>query len=347
MSRKDSKKNVYIALCDMSPKVFKKAVMVEYRKAFGDSLISDEWRIDQLAEGNHCPPPKEDNEGYSEYCERLRKLWGKSGQVDETHRRWKDKHRNGVLERDYKLRIHKQLMELMNSHFLRNDYIDTGIPTEDCEQACKDLKAEKLDSLLEEVEGADWKYALISRHLRKPREKHLLFDAENVGFYINDLREKLNWDDVEAFFRFDTFMNLVYVDMGVISDGEEENLPDDTLNEERAVEEFVNKIYNLVDDVYQKWNGKTVQLGGRRGFVEVTIKRDELKKHIEQEKNNDFDELSQLCYPLTTKAKIDFCKYVAQLYKDGYFGKLPKNKLAESVGPIVGLTTGTVQGHLV
>lgn len=347
MSRKDSKNSHYLALCDISPEEFSKLTMGSYRKIFGEVFTSDEWRIDQLAVGNHCPHQKEANEKYSDYYERLKKLWGKSGQVEEIHRRWKAKHRNGVLERDYKQRIYQQLKELMNSHFLHKDYIDTGIPIEDCEQACKDLKSEELGCLLEEVEGADWKYALISRHLRKPDEKHLLCDAENVGFYINDMREKLNWDDVEAFFRFDTFMNLVYIDMGIISDDEEEHHSDGPSDEESAVNEFVSKLCKLADDVYREWNDKEVQLGGRQGMVKVTIKLDELKNHIEQEKTNNFDDLALYCYPPTSKTKVNFCKYVAQLHKSDYFGKLPKNKLAEKIALIVGLSPGYVQGCLV
>ena len=36
-----------------------------------------------------------------------------------------------------------------------------------------------------EIEGADWKYALLSQQLRKPNEKRVLVDENRSGFYID------------------------------------------------------------------------------------------------------------------------------------------------------------------
>ena len=320
-------------------------------RRFNDVALPSDDTIDRPENSDSLPPQKEADEDYSAYFNRLRKLWGKVFQVEETHQRWKTKHLNGVQERDLKRRIFIQLQELLKSGFLRNDYIETGMPEEDCKKAKEWLRREGWAGLLEEVDGAVWKLALLLRHLLKVKPVHcLLCDAGNVGFYISDMRERLRWEDVEAFFRFDTYMRLVYEDLNKLNDVEACNhrggSNDLEQQKERAVSDFVNKICQLADNVYSAWNGKEVNLGGQMGLAEVVVKRDELKSFIQNEQSKKFDELAERCFPSQAANKRKFCEYVKQLYETGFFGKLTKKELAKILAPIVGLAPGTVQGNL-
>lgn len=105
------------------------------RRRFIDVVLPSDDTIDRPVNNDSLPPQKEADENNSAYFNRLRKLWGKVFQVEETHQRWKAKHLNGVQERDLKRRIFIQLRELLKSGFLRNDYIETGMPDEDCKKA--------------------------------------------------------------------------------------------------------------------------------------------------------------------------------------------------------------------
>jgi hypothetical protein len=322
-----------------------------FSRHLNDVVLPFDDTIDRPENSDSLPPQKEADEDDSAYFNRLRKLWGKDFQVKETHQRWKAKHLNGVLERDLKRRIFIQLKELLKSGFLRNDYIETGMPEEDCKEAREWLGQEGWAGLLEEVDGAVWKLALLLRHLLKVKPVHcLLCDAGNVGFYISDMRERLRWEDVEAFFRFDIYMHLVYEDLNKLNDVEacnhEGGSNDLEHQKDKAVSDFVNKICQLADNVYSAWNGKEVNLGGRKGSATIVIKRDELKAHVKHARSENFEDLAELCFPPQADNKQKLCKYVAQLKQMGFLGNLPKKKLAEILAPIVGLKPGTVQGIL-
>lgn len=354
--KKDKDSKVFISFSipkDVSDKDFTESLGKKYeeiRRAFIHGLLSDDKIDQQSADGNH-PPQKKADQDCTAYLECLRNYWGHTVQVMDTHERWKAKHRNGVLERDLRQRIIIQLRELLKSGFLRKDYIETGMPEEDCKDARQWLKDEGLASQLGEIEGADWKLALLRRHLLQEQAMHcLLCAADNVGFYISEMQERLHWEDVEAFFRFDTYMHLVYEDMCKLNDEEESNQSRGARDSEQqkleAVKTFVGKILQLADDVYNAWNGKEANLGGRMGSATIVIKRDELKAYVKLAQSKNFEELAECCFPPKADNKLKFCKYVAQLYKRGYFGKLPKKELAKILAPIVELKPGTVQGNL-
>ena len=293
-------------------------------------------------------PAKDTKEDWADYFQRLFNRWGKAREIAETHNRWKAKHPNGLLEYDFMQRICRHLMELLESGFLRIDYIDTGLPDEDCRNARQWLEKYKWGNLLEEVEGAEWKCALMIRHLKKRTEQFLVFDENNVGFYIEDMREKLSWDDVEAFFRFYTSMQLILEDVNQLRNKkstESEDLDEDK-EKTKAAEEFVKKICKLADVVFEKCNGISVNLGGKKGFTTVTIKGKELKAYMDEYKKNHIDELLSMCYPPSSGDKKKLCEFVGSLYKKGYFGTLPKSRLAEHMSPIVGLGIGYIQGLL-
>lgn len=184
-----------------------------------DILIAQNY----LRTNRNIPTMKED-EDYTAYYNRLRNMWEGGSKVKEVHCSWMDKIKRfrGPLERHFKERKYTQIKKLFESNFLRNDYIDTGMPREDCEDARNRLKIEGWESLLDEVDGADWKLALLISHLLRSGQS-LLCDEDNAGYYINDMRKKLTWDDLEAFFRFDASTHLLYADLKVLNGGNEQD----------------------------------------------------------------------------------------------------------------------------
>jgi hypothetical protein len=112
------------------------------------------------------------------------------------------------------------------------------------------------------------------------------------------------------------------------------------------VEDFVGKIISLAESAYKEYNGKMVSPGVNQAEVKITILKDNLISLMEIKKKNKFDELLTLCYPVNGKSKARFCKYISQLQRKDYFGKLPNNLLAALLAPIVGLKEGSVKNYL-
>ena len=116
--------------------------------------------------------------------------------------------------------------------------------------------------------------------------------------------------------------------------------------QQKAVADFVDKIIILANEVYKKWNNERVTPAVHEPEVLIVIQKDELIKHMQDKQKTDFEELLELCYPENSKSKQFFCQYVVRLQKEGYFGKLPDNLLAEQLASVVGLATGTVANYL-
>ena len=116
--------------------------------------------------------------------------------------------------------------------------------------------------------------------------------------------------------------------------------------EQKAVADFVDKIIILANEVYKKWNNERVTPAVHEPEVLIVIQKDELIKHMQDNMKTNFEELLELCYPESSKSKQTFCQYVVKLQKEGYFGKLPDNLLAELLASVVGLAPGTVANYL-
>ena len=222
-------------------------------------------------------------------------------------------------------RIFIVLQELMESSFLKNDYIDTGMPQEDCKRALQELKEHGFQELCQ-MDGADWKFALLTRHLRKQGERRVIVDEHMAGFYIDEVREQIPEEAAEAFFRFATLTRLAYQELDQIKPTRKKD--EDMTPEQKAVEDFVGKIISLVESAYEKYNGEMVSPGVNQAEVKITILKDDLISLMEIKKKNKFDELLTLCYPVNGQSKARFCKYVSQLQRKDFFGKLPNNLLA-------------------
>jgi len=285
------------------------------------------------------------NEDYGTYYARLLTASYRAGEAVKIHETWKRRLMmgSGVTEQQCMQRILVVLRELLKSDFLLNDYIDTGIPNDDRKRAVKELRLLRFEELLE-IEGADWKYALLSQQLRKPNEKRVLVDENRSGFYIDEMREKLSDDALETFLWFATLTRLAYKELSQLKPdtGDDE----DKTPEQKAVEAFVGKIIRLANSAYEQYNGKMVSPGVNQAEVMIVIEKDKIANRMQSKMKNDFDELKDLCYPENAKSKARLCQYVSQLRRDNYFGKLPSKLLAKLLAPIVGLKEGSVKNYL-
>ena len=285
------------------------------------------------------------NEDYGTYYARLLTASYRAGEAVKIHETWKRRLMmgSGVTEQQCMQRILVVLRELLKSDFLLSDYIDTGVPMDDRKRAVKELQSLRFDELLE-IEGADWKYALLSQQFRKPNEKRVQVDENRSGFYIDEMHEKLTDDALEVFMWFATLTRLANKELSQLKPSKEDD--EDKTPEQKAVEVFVGKIIKLANSAYEKYNGQMVSPGVNQAEVEVVILKDKLASRMQSKMKNNFDELLALCYPENSKSKALFCQYVRQLRRDNYFGKLPNNLLAELLAPIVGLKTGSVKNYL-
>ena len=116
--------------------------------------------------------------------------------------------------------------------------------------------------------------------------------------------------------------------------------------EQKAVDDFVEKIVTLVSIAYNEWNDKQIVPAVHKPEVRIIIKKEELVQYIQDMRKNCFDELLEKCYPETSKTKQMFCQFVVSLQEKDYFGALPNNLLAQILAPIVGLAKGTVTNYL-
>ena len=285
------------------------------------------------------------NENYGAYYARLRDASYRAGEAVKIHETWKRRLMmgSGVTEQQCMQRILVVLRELLKSDFLMNDYIDTGVPKDDRKRAIQELRALRFEELLE-IEGADWKYALLSQQLREPNEKRVLVDENRSGFYIDEMREKLSDDALETFLWFATLTRLAYKELSQLKPATNDD--ENKSPEQKAVEAFVGKIIRLANSAYEQYNGKMVSPGVNQAEVMIVIEKEKIASRMQSKMKNDFDELKDLCYPENAKSKARLCQYVRQLRRDNYFGKLPNNLLAELLAPIVGLKAGSVKNYL-
>lgn len=285
------------------------------------------------------------NEDYSTYYARLLTASYRAGEAVKIHQTWKRRLMmgSGVTERQCMQRILVVLRELLNSDFLINDYIDTGVPKDDRKRAVQELRGLRFEELLE-IEGADWKYALLSQQLRGANEKRVLVDEKRSGFYIDEMREKLSDDALETFLWFATLTRLAYKELSQLKPATIDD--EDKTPEQKAVEAFVGKIIRLANSAYEKYNGRMVSPGVNQPEVMIVIEKDMIASRMQSKMKNDFDELKDLCYPENAKSKARLCQYVRQLRRNNYFGMLPNNLLAELLAPIVGLKVGSVKNYL-
>ena len=127
----------------------------------------------------------------------------------------------------------------------------------------------------------------------------------------------------------------------------EKNKKPELTPQQQAVKAFVDKIIRLADAAYEAYNGQSMKPAANRPEVEIVIRKDELVQHMQQKMRDNFDELLALCYPEDAQSKKRLCQYVRMLMEGKkFFGKLPKNRLAPLLAPIVGLTEQSTRNRL-
>lgn len=227
------------------------------------------------------------------------------------------------------------------------------------------------DELIVKLEDWRRKKGYVCRKITK--EEHVLFlkeckeEVENRMMKYEDLWElRMHSGGLDSEITANNFARMFYRRQGVVRyfielqwelemlqdliKKQEESLwvndESTTLPEVKAVETFTNIIIQLVNEAYNKWNNQRVSLGANKPEAHIVIQREELIKHIQEKKKNSFEELKDVCYPESGKTKLNVCRYIVQLQKENYFGKLPSKELARILAPIVGLTEGTVTNYL-
>ncbi len=172
--------------------------------------------LSQWADEERPIPIRKADEDYAAFFRRILNEWSYAAKEAElAHRRWCERLQmvGGVQSKDCRHRIFVVLRELFDSAFLKDDYIDTGMPREDCDLAVRELKRLGYDELCL-MEGADWKFALLSRFLLREDVDYVMVDEMKAGYYINNVREEISESAAEAFCRFATFARLVHGLMG-------------------------------------------------------------------------------------------------------------------------------------
>ena len=117
-------------------------------------------------------------------------------------------------------------------------------------------------------------------------------------------------------------------------------------DQQKAVNNFVEMILQLADTAYAKWHNQVIVPAVHKPEITIIIKKEELINYLNNELKDNFDGLSEICYPVTSSTKQAICKYVVKLQDEGYFGELPNKILAEILAPIIGLSSSTVTNYL-
>lgn len=209
--------------------------IIETAQSYLDRTGGNSWEavvnryIDRSDNNEHVSAINE-NECEADYFRRLLECSEKAKEAIRTHETWKRRHMNGLRELDCMQRILIVLGELLKSDFLRYDWVDTGFPKEDREQAVKELCEQGFEELLQ-TDGADWKFALLGQ-LRNQQESRIVIEEQNAGFYISEMHDKLSEEAVEAFCRFVTFTRLAYQEIDRLKKE----------NRDRELEECITKM---------------------------------------------------------------------------------------------------------
>lgn len=274
-----------------------------------------------------------DSSPYARLC-----WFGWSEDLYKNHNQWMERIFYEPNEMRLHNRIKKLLGDLLQSDFLSREYADSiGIPPEEIAEARDELKKRKYDELLE-IDGADWKVALLTKYLGEPLESGKTAPPERVRWYMSEA--KISNEGALAYYKYVTLVQQAYEELERLSsDSANENGAghDSRSLEEKAVDEFIDMINRLADKCYADWNGKMCPQGGRKQDVTVVIKRDELKAFMKNERKDNFEELKAI-FSSKGKAARKQCKYIGSLREKGYFGKLTKKELAQVAGPILKLT---------
>lgn len=257
-----------------------------------------------------------------------RQYWfGLSEDIVEDHNQWME----CIFKKPNKTRIYnrikKLLGDLLRSDFLNKEYADfIGIPPEEIDEARQELKDFGFDEHLDNIDGADWKYALLTKYIGEPVKGGETALPSRVRWYI--CKAHISNEAALAYFRYVALVQRAF---------EELDTPIDALSEvKKAIDDFTDKLIQIAQVCYEEWNDKEVSQGGHLPRVKAVIKPNELKDFLEKEKKENYKELKQLCYPIKKNNNHVQMEYIAKI-RERFFGKLPKSYIAQKAEPIFGL----------
>lgn len=262
-----------------------------------------------------------------------RRCWfGISKDIDEDHNRWMERIFKEPTQERIKNRIKILLEALLRSDFLSKEYADSiGIPPKEIAEARQELKECGFDEHLDNIDGADWKYALLTKYIGAPVKSGETAPPSRVRWYMSEAH--ISNEAALAYFRYVVLVQRAYEELDRLQ-FEDWGEHDNRSLEEKAVNEFVDMLNKLAQDCYVEWNDKEVSQGGHLPLAKVTINPDALKAFLEKEEN--YEELKQLCYPVTPHTNQNKMQYLAKI-REKFFGKLPKRYIAKKAEPIFGL----------
>ena len=272
-----------------------------------------------------------------------RRSWfGLSEDIDDDHNQWMEYIYYTPNKERLHQRIENLLGELLRSDFLSLEYAEkAGIPPEEIKEARQELTERKFGKLLK-IKNADVKFVLLTKYIGEPVKGGEIALPSRVRWYIS--KANISNEAVRAYFRYVALVQRAYDELDRLQNDPGNN-PDKRSPEEKAVNEFVDKLNRLADKRYEEWNGKMCPQGGRKPDVKVQIKRDELKTFVKNECENNFDELKDIVSPGAKNFQKQI-KYIGGLLEKGFFGKLTKKKLAIEAATIFGGNAGYIEKRL-
>ena len=242
-------------------------------KTINKAVVATPWIAETLYESSPLPTIGE-HESETDYFCRLLEQSERAKEAMKIHETWKRRHMNGLRELDCKQRILIVLGELLKSGFLRYDWFDTGIPKEDRELAAQELREQGFEELLQ-TEGAEWKFALLGQ-LRNQEESRIVIEPHKAGFYICEMYDKLNREDVEAFCRFFTFTRLAYQETDLLKKE----------NKDRQWEQCITKMISDLEPLHEHVVSDFIDIYD--SVLTDILRMDDLQKKIKQVSPNTF-----------------------------------------------------------
>jgi len=167
---------------------------------------------------------------------------------------WKFKHLDDVTEEELQYRVVQELLLLLKSDFLQENYIE--LTTSKCRKARQELAA--MD--VEPEESIVNRYALL-RDMVKMEQGRFVVKKPTTGRYVQQVKDSLSLNSKKAFIRFATMLKLIYAELDTMNQPEEDDDAESTtrltgvLASELAMkywkrlrqQKFVDQHYMLLD----------------------------------------------------------------------------------------------------
>lgn len=121
--------------------------------------------------------------------------------------------------------------------------------------------------------------------------------------------------------------------------------------EDQAFEDFRALYFRLIDSIYNRWNGREINLGGSHGMAIISFDKEKIIQLMKDIINEDKEVVCNFCYHDTQSfCDRDICGLFSSIYKHSKmpFGKLTAKGLADTIANDISITlrAPTIQGYL-